>query len=105
VAVKHRIDELFTACPFYGSRKLVALLEPDFGPIARNTVRSYMHEMGIAAIAPGPNLSRRNPEQRVYPYLLRGVRAARPNHVWGIEIVPTRCATSYHPGGSGERPR
>ena len=71
VAIKHRIDEMFTAYPFYGSRKLQVLLEPEFGPIARNTVRRYMHEMGIAAIYPGPNLSKRHTEHRIYPYLLR----------------------------------
>jgi hypothetical protein len=37
VAIKHRSDELFTACPFYGSRKMEVLLEPTFGSIARNT--------------------------------------------------------------------
>jgi len=44
VAIKHRSDELFTAAPFYGSRRLLALLEPEFAPLARNTVRRYMRE-------------------------------------------------------------
>ena len=90
VAIKHRIDELFTACPFYGSRKLTVLLEPEFGPIARNTVRRYMHEMGIVAVYPGPNLSKRHPDHRVYPYLLRHVTAEYPNHVWGVDITYVR---------------
>jgi hypothetical protein len=36
-------------------------------------------------------LSRRNQEHRVYPYLLRQVTAAYPNHVWGCDLtaVPT----------------
>jgi len=90
VAIKHRIDELFTACPFYGSRKLTVLLEPEFGPIARNTVRRYLHEMGIVAVYPGPNLSKRHPDHRVYPYLLRHVTAEYPNHVWGVDITYIR---------------
>jgi hypothetical protein len=44
--------------------------------------------MGIAGICPGPNLSRRNAEHKVYPYLLRNVKAVRPNHVWGIDGRP-----------------
>jgi putative transposase len=32
-----------------------------------------MREMGLAAMAPGPNTSRPHPEHKVYPYLLRGV--------------------------------
>ena len=76
VAIKHRIDAIYTDCPFYGSRKIQVLLEPEFGSIARNTVRRYMQEMGIAAIYPGPNLSKRHAEHQIYPYLLRGVSAA-----------------------------
>lgn len=95
VAIKHRIDELFTACPFYGSRKLQVLLKPEFGTIARNTVRRHMHEMGIAAVAPGPNLSQRHPDHRVYPSLLRGVTATAPNHIWGIDITYVRLRQGW----------
>lgn len=95
VAIKHRIDELFTAYPFYGSRRLQVLLEPTFGPLARNTIRQYMHEMGMAAVFPGPNLSRRHPEHRVYPYLLRHLVAAHPNHVWGVDITYVRLRGSW----------
>jgi putative transposase len=95
VAIKHRIDELYTAHPFYGSRKLQVLLREEFGTLARNTVRRYMQEMGIAAIYPGPNLSRRRLDHRVYPYLLRGVRASSPNHVWGIDITYIRLREGW----------
>ena len=49
-----------------------------------------MQEMGIAGICPGPNLSRRNQEHQVYPYLLRGLSITAPNHVWGIDITYIR---------------
>ena len=49
-----------------------------------------MREMGIAGIAPGPNLSKRLTEHRVYPYLLRGITAQRPNHIWGCDITYIR---------------
>ncbi len=86
VAIKHRIDELYTAHPFYGSRKLQVLLQEQFGPINRKRVQRYMREMGIAGITPGPNLSKRRTEHRVYPYLLRDVAAVRPNQIWGCDI-------------------
>jgi putative transposase len=54
-----------------------------------------MREMGIAGISPGPNLSGRNPEHRIYPYLLRGVTAAYPNHVWSIDITYIRLVTGW----------
>ena len=49
-----------------------------------------MREMGIAGICPGPNLSKRNTEHRIYPYLLRNVTIDHPNHVWGIDITYIR---------------
>ncbi|NTV64997.1 MAG: transposase [Oscillochloris sp.] len=50
-----------------GSRKIQVLLRPEFGTLARNTVRRYMQEMGIAAIYPGPNLSRRHLDHQISP--------------------------------------
>lgn len=49
-----------------------------------------MREMGIAGICPGPNLSRRNSEHRVFPYLLRGLEIGAPNQVWGVDITYIR---------------
>jgi putative transposase len=95
VAIKHRIDELYTAHPFYGSRKLTVLLEPEFAPINRKRVQRYMREMGIAGISPGPNLSKRALEHRVYPYLLRSITAQAPNHIWGCDITYVRLRAGW----------
>jgi putative transposase len=86
IAIKHRIDELYTACPFYGSRKITVLLQPDW-VINRKRVQRYMREMGLAGVCPGPNLSQPTPGHQIYPYLLRHVTASYPNHVWGIDIT------------------
>ena len=67
VALKHRIDEIYTQWPFYGSRKITALLQREGQLVTRKAVQRHMREMGIAGITPGPNLSRRNSEQAVYP--------------------------------------
>lgn len=54
-----------------------------------------MQEMAIQAIYPKPNLSRRHPEHQIYPYLLRNVKAALPNHIWGIDITYVRVSGSW----------
>jgi len=94
VALKHRIDELYTVYPFYGSRRITVQLRREgthrVPAINRKAVQRHMREMGIAAICPGPNLSQRNQAHRVYPYLLRQVTAAYPNHVWGVDITYIR---------------
>lgn len=95
VALKHRIDEIYTAYPFYGSRRVTAQLRREGQVINRKAVQRHMREMGIAGICPGPNLSQRNPEHRVYPYLLRHLTAAYPNHVWGIDITYVRLRRGW----------
>jgi len=90
VALKHRIDALYTESPVYGSRRIAAVLRREGSPLNRKAVRRHMREMGIAGISPGPNTSKRCLEHRVYPYLLRHTTSAYPNHVWGIDITYIR---------------
>lgn len=94
IAIKHRIDELYTAHPFYGSRKITALLRPKW-LINRKRVQRYMREMGLAGVCPGPNLSRPVPGHQIYPYLLRHIRASYPNHIWGIDITYIRMVSGW----------
>ena len=54
--IKCRIDEIYTAHPLYGSRKILAVLRREM-TINRKAVQRHMREMGLAAIYPGPNLS------------------------------------------------
>lgn len=95
IAVKHRIDELYTHYPFYGSRKIEAHLRREGVVINRKTVQRHMREMGIAAIYPGPNLSRRQHKEPVFPYLLRNLTVRAPNHVWGIDITSIRLLKGW----------
>ncbi len=90
IAVKHRIDEIYTESPFYGSRKITEQLGREGVLINRKAVQRHMREMGIAGITPGPNLSRRAQGHRVFPYLLRDLLIERPNQVWGIDITYIR---------------
>ena len=90
VLVKHRIDAIYTQLPFYGSRRIRHTLLEEGIDIGRDLVRQYMREMGLEAIYPKPNLSKPAPDHKIYPYLLRGVRSAYPNHIWGIDIIYIR---------------
>ena len=90
VALKHRIDAIYTAYPFYGSRRITVQLRREGLTLNRKAVQRHMREMGIVGIYPGPNLSQRHLMQQVYPYLLRQVTAAYPNHIWGIDITYIR---------------
>jgi putative transposase len=95
VAIRHRIDEIYTALPFYGSRRIAAQLKQEGFETCRETVRQYMQEMGLSAIYPQPHLSRPNPAHKVYPYLLRNITASYPNHIWGIDITYIRLVAGW----------
>lgn len=95
VALRHRIDALYTQYPFYGSRRIAAQLRREGQAINRKAVQRHMREMGIAGISPGPNLSRRNSAHQVYPYLLRDITSAYPNHVWGIDVTYIRLRAGW----------
>ncbi|GEB77983.1 integrase [Sporolactobacillus inulinus] len=90
IAIKHRIDELYTKYPFFGSRRITQQLNQRGVNINRKAVQRHMKEMGIQGIHPGPNLSKRSRNQYVYPYLLRNLTITHTNHVWGIDITYIR---------------
>ncbi len=90
-----RIDELYLATPFYGSRRMVAVLCRDGWTVNRKRVRRLMRLMRIEAIYQKPNTSRRHPEHQVYPYLLRGLVIDRPNQVWCADITYIPLAKGF----------
>jgi len=94
VHIKRRIDELYTAWPFYGYRKITVLLQAEM-VINHKAVQRHMREMGLVALCPGPHLSQPTPEHPVFPYLLRGLRVTQPNQVWGIDITYIRLAHGW----------
>ena len=95
IALKHRIDEIYTAHPYYGSRRITVVLRQEGQVVNRKAVQRHMQEMGIVGIAPRPHTSRGHPTHPVYPYLLRHVTAAHPNHVWGIDITYVRLRAGW----------
>jgi putative transposase len=94
LSVMRRLDELYTATPFYGVERMTAALHREGLGIGHNRVRRLLRQMGLEAIYPKPRLSvPGGPEHRVYPYLLRGLRIDRPNQVWSSDIsVPQKAA-------------
>ena len=90
LVVMNRIDELYTKRPFYGSRKIAR----DLG-YNRKRIQRLMREMGIEAIYQKPNLSKNNIPHPVYPYLLKGIVAAHPNHIWGTDITYIRMHQGF----------
>ncbi len=82
-----RIDEQYTARPFYGSRRMTVWLNEQGEGVNRKRVQRLMRVMGLEAIYPKPRLSLAGKGNRIYPYLLRGVKVERRDQVWSTDIT------------------
>lgn len=89
------IDEEYTRHPFYGSRKITRYLWEGGYAVNRKRTQRLMNLMGLEAICPGPNTSKRRQEHKVYPYLLRGLEITRPNQVWATDITYIRLLGGF----------
>lgn len=87
LALLRRIDELYTAWPFLGSRRMAALLRAEGQRVNRKRMQRLMRQMGIAALGPKPRTTKPAPGHKIFPYLLRDLVIERPNHVWAADIT------------------
>lgn len=81
--IMRRIDEIFTECPCYGSRKILEALRREGFEIGRERVQAFMREMGLRANYPKARTSKNHPEHRIYLYLPGDVTIAYPDQVLG----------------------
>ena len=95
LAVMRRMDELHLAWPFYGSRRMTAVLRREGWPVNRKRIKRLMRIMALEAIYQKPNTSRKHPDHKVYPYLLRGLVIDRPNQVWCADITYIPMAKGF----------
>ncbi|MCR4285920.1 MAG: IS3 family transposase [Candidatus Berkelbacteria bacterium] len=97
VLVMNALDEIYTACPFYGSRRMKVELERTQKIyICRDHVRRLMAEMGLEAIYPKKRTgSEPNQLHKKYPYLLKNLPITHPNQVWGTDITYIRLAKGF----------
>jgi putative transposase len=95
LAIMHRLDALFLAWPFFGSRRMTAMLRAEGWVINRKRIRRLMRVMGLHALGPKPNTSRPSPGHKVYPYLLRNLEISRPNQVWCADVTYIPMARGF----------
>lgn len=82
-----QLDELYLKHPYYGTRRMTAVLRRLGHRVNRKRVQRLMGLMGLEAIYRKPNLSKRHPQHKVYPYLLRNLEVTRINQVWSCDIT------------------
>lgn len=90
-----RIDELYTRYPFYGTRKMVIELKKEGYIVNRKRIQGLMRKMGLAGMQPGPNTSKKHPQNQIFPYLLRGLKVLEPLKVWSTDITFIRLSSGF----------
>ena len=97
LALMRRIDVLFMAWPFLGSRRMTAMLRAEGQRVNRKRVQRLMRLMGIAALGPKPKTTKPAPGHKIFPYLLRdlGMTIDRPNQVWAADITYIPIGRGY----------
>lgn len=95
VALMHRIDQIYTKFPYYGSPKIPAQLKRDGYRVNHKRIERLMRVMGIQAIYPKPDTSKRHSDHTIYPYLLRKMAITHPNQVWGADITYVRADSTW----------
>jgi len=93
--IMRRIDEIFTERPYYGMRRMSYILCSEGMNVSRKMVRKYYQIMGIEAVYPKMNLSRRNQAHKIYPYLLRDLEVTKVNQVYCADITYIRLKYGF----------
>lgn len=91
------IDRQYLRTPFFGVARMTAQLQRDGEAVNAKRVRRLMRLMGLEAIYPKPRTSLKNPENKVFPYLLKGVKIERNDQVWATDItyIPLHRGFAY----------
>lgn len=96
--LKRILDEIYLKDPALGSRRLVTVLERDYGyHINRKKLQRLRREMGIEAIYCKPRTSIPDKKHYKYPYLLRNLEIKSPDQVWCADItyIPMERGNAY----------
>ena len=95
VRLMNMIDELHLEHPTWGSRTIRDHFRNNGIVVNRKRIQRLMGILHLNVIYPKKNLSKRNLEHRVYPYLLRDVKIERVNQVWSTDITYIRMAKGW----------
>lgn len=89
------IDETYTMHPYYGMRRMAKYLQAQGFSVGRKAVRRYYQIMGLEAVYPKMNLSKRNQAHKIYPYLLKDLEVTYSNQVWCSDITYIRLQQGF----------
>ena len=102
IKLLNTIDLIHTKHPYYGTRRLVKLLNKLGFFVGRKLIKSAMEFMGIKALYPKKKTTIINKQHKKYPYLLNAFKNEsnqvvidEANKVWSADITYIRLEHGY----------
>lgn len=86
VTLQNEIREIYAKRPFQGYKRITDDLKDLGYEVNHKRVYRLMRQVGLQALYPKKNLSKRRQEDKVYPYLLREQRPRAPHDAWCVDI-------------------
>ncbi len=89
------INDIYESKPVFGYRRITDKLKRNGLIINKKKVQRLMRAMNLKAVYPGPNTSKRNLQEMVHPYLLKGLAITSMHQVWQIDITYIRTEKGF----------
>ncbi len=94
--IANKINELWLKYPFYGYRKITAVLRREGFFVNHKKVLRLMKEMNLSAIFPKANKNKwQKANYNQYPYLLKDLSIEKTNQVWATDITYIRLHEGF----------
>lgn len=91
----NEIRDIYSQQPFKGYKRITDDLNDNGHHINHKRVYRLMKEMGLQAVYPKKDLSRRRQEDAVYPYLLRERPPIEVHDCWCVDITYIKTARGF----------
>jgi putative transposase len=91
----NEIYEIWMKYPFYGYRRITAILNRSGYHVNNKKIRRIMSLMDLQAIYPKKKTTFTNKEHKIYPYLLRDLIINKSDQVWATDITYIKMSKGF----------
>lgn len=93
--ILNEMRDIYQEYSFYGYRRMHIELRRKGFEINHKRVQALLSKAGIKATYPKKKTSIRNPQHKVYPYLLKSLSIDHPNQVWAVDITYIKIRNGF----------
>lgn len=95
ITLMNEIRDIYSRYPFKGYRRITWDLKDLGYNINRKRVYRLMQKIGLQAVYPKKNLSQRNQQHKIFPYLLKENPPQKPLDAWCVDITYIKISSGF----------